>query len=174
MDWRNRSYDREKAVAYAERWWNDYNPQFKKFDVDCTNYVSQCLLAGGAPMKYAYDRAQGWWYRYQPVNWSYSWAVAHSLHWYLATSKSGLRAKEVATAEELMPGDVICYDFDGDGRWDHTTIVVDYDADGSPLVNAHTNNSRRRNWRYLDSAAWTTKTKYKFFQIIDSFSRSHP
>lgn len=36
-------YQRSKAVSYAERWWNDYNPKFKKFEVDCTNYVSQCL-----------------------------------------------------------------------------------------------------------------------------------
>lgn len=39
------SYDRLAAVQYAERWWNSYNPQYRKFDVDCTNYVSQCLRA---------------------------------------------------------------------------------------------------------------------------------
>src|SRR5690625_971306 len=31
------TYDRQAAVKYAERWWNSYNPAFKKFDVDCTN-----------------------------------------------------------------------------------------------------------------------------------------
>ncbi|GAE48034.1 hypothetical protein JCM21738_5090 [Mesobacillus boroniphilus JCM 21738] len=40
-------YDRLKAVQYAERWWNDYNPAYKKFEVDCTNYISQCLHQGG-------------------------------------------------------------------------------------------------------------------------------
>ncbi len=60
---------------------------------------------------------------------------------------------------------VICYDFEGDNRWDHNTIVVAKDANGMPLVNAHTNNSRLRYWTYEDSAAWTPNIQYKFFQI---------
>ena len=52
-------YDRRRAVQYAERWWNDYNPQFKKFEVDCTNYVSQCMWAGGAPMRGYPNRSKG-------------------------------------------------------------------------------------------------------------------
>jgi len=154
-------YNRVKAVQYAEKWWNDYNPKFKKFDVDCTNYISQCLWAGGAPMKHSSNRAKG--------NWSYSWAVAHSLRWYLPSSNSGLRGKEVSSADQLKPGDVICYDFTGDGHWQHNTIVVTKDGAGMPLVNAHTTNSRHRYWDYRDSYAWTQKTAYKFFQIIDEF-----
>ena len=157
------SYDRRAAVNYAEHWWNSYNPDFRKFDVDCTNFISQCLLAGGAPMRGAPARGQGWWY--QNNNWSYSWAVAHSLRWYLSGSTHGLTGKEVQKASELNPGDVICYDFQGDGRWDHNTIVVAKDANGMPLVNAHTNNSRHRYWSYEDSAAWTPNITYKFFRI---------
>jgi len=161
------SYDRKKAVEYAERWWNDYNPKFRKFEVDCTNFISQCLWAGGAPMNTSSDRTKGWWYRFnEPVNWSFSWAVAHSLRWYLPTSQSGLRAKEVQEPQELELGDVICYDFNGDGRWQHSTIVVKKDQNGMPLVNAHTTNSRHRYWDYQDSYAWTDKTKYKFFHIL--------
>ena len=43
-------YNREAAVRYANTWWDSRNPAFPSFDVDCTNYISQCLLAGGAPM----------------------------------------------------------------------------------------------------------------------------
>ncbi|WP_407652061.1 amidase domain-containing protein [Aquibacillus koreensis] len=156
-------YDRRAAVQYAERWWNDYNPEYRKFDVDCTNYVSQCLHAGGAPMWGAPNRGQGWWY--QNENWSYSWAVAHALRWYLSGANQGLKGKEVENPSELMPGDVICYDFEGDGKWDHNTIVVEKDNDGMPLVNAHTDNSRHRYWSYEDSYAWTEDCKYKFFRI---------
>lgn len=39
-------YRREEAAAYADRWWKDGNPEFEIFEVDCTNYVSQCLFAG--------------------------------------------------------------------------------------------------------------------------------
>ncbi|WP_096155462.1 MULTISPECIES: amidase domain-containing protein [Bacillus] len=157
-------YNRLEAVKYAERWWNSYNPQFKKFEVDCTNYVSQCLNAGGAIMVGYPNRNSGWWMRSQ--NWSFSWSVAHALRWYLPKAKQGLRSKEVGSARELMPGDVICYDFQGDGRFDHNTFVVAKDQDGMPLVNAHTSNSRMRYWAYEDSTAYTPNIKYKFFHII--------
>ncbi len=157
------TYDRLAAVKYAERWWNSYNPEFETFAVDCTNYVSQCLLAGGAPMRGAPVREQGWWYQHD--NWSFSWSVAHSMRWYLSGSTQGLQGKAVESAEELQPGDIICYDFQGDDRWDHNTIVVAKDANGMPLVNAHTDNSRHRYWSYEDSTAWTPNIKYKFFQI---------
>lgn len=158
-------YDRRKAVQYAERWWNDYNPQYHKFDVDCTNYISQCLHAGGAPKRGFSNRSSGWWYNGN--SWSYSWSVAHSLRWYLGTSKVGLRAREVSDPGELQLGDIICYDFEGDGRFNHTTIVTAKDAYGMPLVNAHTTNSRMRYWSYEDSSAYTDNIQYKFFTIID-------
>lgn len=156
-------YDRHRAVQYAERWWNSYNPAYRTFDVDCTNYVSQCLFAGGAPMRGAPIRERGWWYGKD--SWSFSWAVAHSMRWYLSGSTQGLRGEEKESPEELIPGDVICYDFSGDGRWDHNTIVVAKDAYGMPLVNAHTDNSRNRYWSYEDSSAWTPQIQYKFFRI---------
>lgn len=111
------------------------------------------------------NRARGWWC--QNESWSYSWAVAHSLRWYLSGSRIGLQAVEVPEPEQLMAGDVICYDFQGDGRFDHTTIVVAKDQDGMPLVNAHTTNSRMRYWSYEDSSAYTPNIRYKFFHIID-------
>lgn len=114
-------------------------------------------------MRGAPNREHGWWY--DGSDWSFSWSVAHSLRWYLSGSETGLKGEELETPEELLPGDVICYDFQGDGRWDHTTIVVDKDAYGAPLVNAHTNNSRNRYWTYEDSAAWTPDIQYKFFRI---------
>lgn len=158
-------YDRMKAVQYAEKWWNTYNPAYKKFDVDCTNYISQCLHAGGGPMRGYPNRGKGWWMR--SGNWSYSWTVANSMRWYLPSSNSGLRAEEVSSADQLLIGDVICYDFQGDGRFDHTTIVTGKDASGMPLVNAHTYNSRMRYWAYEDSTAYTPNIKYKFLTITD-------
>lgn len=158
-------YNRLKAVQYAERWWNDYNPAYKKFEVDCTNYISQCLHAGEAPMRGHPNRSKGWWM--QNNNWSYSWSIAHSFRWYLPGSTLGLRAKEVTSPDELLLGDVICYDFQGDDRYDHSTIVTGRDAYGMPLVNAHTTNSRMRYWSYEDSTAYTPNIQYRFFTIID-------
>jgi Putative amidase domain len=158
-------YDRLKAVQYAEKWWNSYNPKYHQFEVDCTNYISQCVHEGGAPMRGYPNRNKGWWM--QNNNWSYSWAVANAFPRYLETSTAGLRAKRVDSAMELKLGDVICYDFEGDGKYNHTTIVTGKDANGEPLVNAHTYNSRMRYWKYEDSTAYTPNIKYKFFTIID-------
>jgi len=158
-------YDRLEAVRYAERWWNEYNPEYHQFENDCTNFISQCLKEAGAPMRGVPNRSSGWWYTGN--QWSFSWAVAHSFRWFLSGSQSGLRAKEVPSAKDLFKGDVICYDFNGDGNWQHTTIVVDQDADHMPLVNAHTTNSRMRYWSYEDSSAWTPNIQYKYFHIIN-------
>ncbi|ETI66247.1 amidase domain-containing protein [Neobacillus vireti] len=158
-------YNRLRAVQYAERWWNSYNPAYKRFENDCTNFISQCVRAGGAPMRGFPNRGSGWWL--QNKNWSYSWTMAHSLRMYLANSKIGLRAREVSSPDQLLLGDVICYDFEGDGRFNHNTIVTGKDANGEPLVNAHTYNSRMRYWAYEDSSAYTPNIKYKFFTIVD-------
>ncbi len=163
--WSRYTYDRLKAVQYAEKWWNSYNPKYHQFEVDCTNYISQCVHEGGAPMRGYPNRNKGWWM--QNNNWSYSWSVANAFPRYLETSTTGLRAKQVNSAMELKLGDVICYDFEGDGKYNHTTIVTGKDANGEPLVNAHTYNSRMRYWKYEDSTAYTPNIKYKFFTIID-------
>lgn len=170
---RGNVYRREDAVAYAEQWWEESNPSYEKFEVNCTNYVSQCIFAGGAPMNYTGRRESGWWYKGMANGqelWSYSWAVANALQAYLSPSRTyGLRAQLVDSPHQLMLGDVICYDWDGNGRFQHNTIVVAFTPDGMPLVNANTVSSRHRYWDYRDSYAWTERTRYKFFHIADEF-----
>ncbi|MFT8870670.1 MAG: amidase domain-containing protein [Sporolactobacillus sp.] len=162
---RRNSYDRALAVRYAELWWNARNPAFPRIENDCTNYVSQCLFAGGIAMWGAPVRGRGWWH--QQTNWSFSWAVANSLRWYLSRSANIIGAIERESADQLVPGDVICYDFEGDGHWNHNTFVTAMDPAGEPLVNAHTYDVRNRPWAYRDSPAWTANIQYKFFHIED-------
>jgi hypothetical protein len=167
---RNIRYDRAKVVQYAEHWWNRANPKYLEFAVDCTNFASQCLFAGGAPMDYTGKRESGWWYAGKQGSkelWSLSWAVANSLQLYVAASRKGLRGALVSSADQLLPGDMICYDWDGDGRYQHNTIVTATDANGAPLVNAHTYNCRNRYWDYRDSPAWSPQTRYVFVRIAD-------
>lgn len=169
--WRQAPYRRESAVAYAERWWNEPNKAYEEFAVNCTNYVSQCIFAGGIPMDYTGRRESGWWYKGRQNNveqWSYSWAVAHALQHHLSQPRaSGLRAEAVPRPDMLQLGDVICYDWDGSGRFQHNTIVTAFTPDGMPLVNANTVSSRHRYWDYRDSYAWTDRTQYRFFHITD-------
>ena len=158
-------YNRLEAVKYAEHWWDDRNPAYRNFPDNCTNFISQCLHAGETPMNGYPNIRKGWWQREN--QWSWSWAVAHSFYWYLSGATTGLRAKAVESPGDLLLGDVIVYDFEDDGRWNHTTIVVAKDADGMPLVNAHSANSRMRYWNYEDSSKYTPQMKYKFFHIIN-------
>lgn len=160
-------YNREKAVAYANTWWNKGNPRYPYFENDCANYVSQCLRAGGAPMWGAKNREKGWWI--EGRDWSFSWSTAHSLRWYLEGSTKGLTATSVQTPEELELGDVIVYDFEHDGRFDHTAIVTKIEGN-QPLVNAHTYNVKERPWDYRDSPASTDNIRTLFFHINDQFT----
>lgn len=46
-------YDRYSAVMYAHKWAYDRNPRYYNYDKiggDCTNFASQCLLAGNGVM----------------------------------------------------------------------------------------------------------------------------
>ncbi|MEG0259156.1 MAG: amidase domain-containing protein [Lysinibacillus sp.] len=162
-----RQYNRVAAVNYARLWWNRANPVFPFFSVDCTNFISQCLLAGGAPMRGVPNREKGWWI--QGGNWSFSWSVAHSLRWYLQGSTTGLKGRRVQNASDLEIGDVIFYDFQGDGRIDHSVIVTSV-QDGVPYVHAHTSDSENRHYLYEDSTAYTPSMTYYFYHIDDDFS----
>lgn len=44
-------YDVEKAVAYARTYAFESNPAYGQFEYNCTNFVSQCLVAGGIAMQ---------------------------------------------------------------------------------------------------------------------------
>lgn len=166
---RSNIYNRFNAVKYAETWWDGHNSVYPLYANDCTNFISQCLRAGGFQMKGMPKVAVGWWYKNYSTS-SYSWRVAHALRKYLPGSQTGIKAEEVANPKELTLGDIILYDFEGDGRWNHCTIVVAKDENGEPLVNAHTQNSRKRYWSYYDSTAYTDNITYKFFHIIDGLN----
>lgn len=166
-------YRRDLAVVYADQWWDSANPHFRVFDEnDCTNFISQVLWGGGAPMKATGDRGSGWWYYGNGGagdTWSISWATPHSLYWYLKTSKSHLTAKEIFDVKGLDLGDLIIYDFDGNNVWNHSTVVTAKTSSGEPLVNAHTDGEQHREWTYEDSIAYTPRIRYAFMKIDDVF-----
>jgi hypothetical protein len=166
-------YNRKKVQDYANTWWNSFNPSYLFFkEDDCTNFVSQCLFAGDAPMNYTGKRELGWWYQGKSGKqelWSFSWAVADSLRRYLTGGGHDWHAEIVDSPLKLTIGDVISYDWDGNGHYQHSAIVTESDANGMPLVSAHTTNSRNRYWDYRDSYAWTSQTQYRYFHMPDQF-----
>ena len=155
-------YNRELAVDYARRWWDARNPAFPSFTNDCTNFISQCLLAGQLPMEFSIYRNQGWWINSERSNWSFSWSVSHSLRWYLLSSGRGI---EVGSVYDLTLGDIIFYDFNGDGTIQHSTIITSV-IDGEPYIHAHTSDSEDRHWLYENSTAYTPNIRYYFMKIV--------
>ena len=149
-------YDAASAVEYSYKWTADkkniilFNPEYKYYpNSDCTNYVSQCLRAGGFEadgetlfIYYCPDEKKemvgcGW------DAGADSWILPYALCAYLVAL--GYEYAESPDPEDLAPGDIIFYDWDGGGVINHSAIVVKEGPDAK--VNAHTNNRLEADWR---------------------------
>nr|WP_054876165.1 amidase domain-containing protein [Oxobacter pfennigii] len=150
---RPNKYIREKAVEYALKYVKNPNPYYRYFKTegdgggDCTNFVSQCLFYGGAPMDY--KARWPWWYKGTGNSsridhaWSVSWAVAHSLYWCLKSrGKSdayGLCGIETSDMDVLELGDIIQYEKSG-GIIYHSAIITGFSTKSGkrePLITQH-------------------------------------
>jgi hypothetical protein len=162
------SYNGAAAAAYADTYWSTYNPQWPSYATsggDCTNFVSQSLDAGGIAMRPnpPYSGTAAWFMRGTPTNPnpSTSWINANDNSTFLGAS---LPATKVGTYTGLGPtvtqasgasqGDVISYDWNGDGVVDHQAVVVTSDGQS---VDAHTNNRYHAYWTLAQyNAQWQT------------------
>ncbi len=142
-------YDRERAITYAETWALSRNPLFLNFagrGGDCTNFISQCLLAGSCTMDFtpdfgwyyisAEDRAPAW----TSVEYFYDFVTEQPS---FASENSGLGpfGREIR-ARELEPGDFIQLAND-QGDYYHTLIVTQF-VPNDILVCAHTDDALNR------------------------------
>lgn len=128
--------DISAELAYAEKWAFLRNPEYADFDPlggDCTNFISQCLKAGGAAMNFTKDT--GWYYSSLNDR-AAAWSGAEFFYRFIVNNDSygpfGMQ-KDISSAQ---PGDVIqlC---DEQGRAYHSLIVVNLRG-GEPHVAAHT------------------------------------
>ncbi len=146
-----KEYDRAKAVNYAQQWALKSNPRFYHFGGiggDCTNFISQCLLAGGAVMNY--NKYYGWFYISQ-INRSPSWTSVEYLERFLLRSKGvGIFAK-IADINTLEVGDLIQLR-QNPSHFNHTVIITKIE-NGEIYVCAHSNdalNKQLRDYFYLE------------------------
>lgn len=180
-------YDRDKAVAYADKYCgatfgsgNDYKYNKKYRDYtglggDCANFTSQMLAdrteGGGLKM-------DGTWfynYKYKGVGGgTQAWVRAVTLKNYLLYSGKAKQIKkgtleqvcQIASDQkpvysQLQKGDLICYEKDGD---EHFSIVTAFDVKGWPLVNSHSTDRYKVPW----DLGWCDKdTKYYLLHIKD-------
>ena len=150
-------YNREKAVAYAHRWAYGFNPAYGNFtDMggDCTNFLSQCLHAGGLPMNYR--PVTGWFYNSLSSR-APAWTGVQPFFNFMTGLQGGRPYAAVVSLEEIEPGDVLQISFDGGVRFSHGFFVVEV---GSPLSEAtmlgatHTENSDYRPLSHWQGAVY--------------------
>lgn len=138
-----RAYSRNAAVNYALTYGANPNPAYRYFKEyqmlggDCTNFISQCLHAGGAPFDYNFKIQ--WWYN-SSSSWSYAWTIAHSLYWYLREkyrlNSPGLKGQEVSDISLLQLGDLIMYE-SYRGVIYHSAIITSF-VNSAPRITQHT------------------------------------
>ena len=115
----SKSYNRAAAVNYALQWATTYNPVYESdSSPNCTNYVSQCLRAGGLPQDTNGNTDQKWFFNSRGDS-SYSWKNAHGLYVYLttnngSTSNAGVKKISPYTTRStilsnLATGDAVTY-----------------------------------------------------------------
>lgn len=139
------TYNPVAAIAYADRWAMSANTGSYVFHngVDCANFVSQCLFAGGLP------QSSTW----KPE--SVAWVNCQAQQSYFGSLYS---APVTASASTVKIGNPVYYDWTGDGHYDHTAICVGTDAAGNPIVDAHTNARYHVSWDMKASARTTSET----------------
>ena len=140
-------YDRSAAVNYAAKWALRRNPRFYDFENiggDCTNFTSQCLLAGsGETMNFT--PTMGWYYL--DVNHrAPAWTGVVYLYNFLTTNHGPGPYGTEAEILDVMPGDLCQLKFSG-SVFQHTPVIVEVGDPPSPsniLVAAHTFDAWRR------------------------------
>lgn len=152
-------YKRERAVEYALRWALSRNPLFIDFagvGGDCTNFVSQAILAGSCEMN---ETPTFGWYIKSPDDRAPAWSGVDEFFDFMTgsgdfppvLSRRGpfgyvteKRYAELGDAVQLA---------DSMGEFYHTLMITGFDPGGEVLVSAHTNDAKDRllsSYRYAD------------------------
>ena len=142
-------YNRERAVEYARRWALDRNPLFVDFTGiggNCTNFVSQAVLAGSCTMNYTPDFG---WYYISADDRAPAWSSVEYFYDFL-TQRPEFRSRNGGVGpfaveiprESVMIGDVVQL-ANRSGDWYHTLIVSAL-RDGEILVCAQSDDALDR------------------------------
>lgn len=144
------NYDRQAVVNYAHQWAYGRNPAFYDYEQlggDCTNFASQCILAGSGVMNFT--PTYGWYYIDSNQK-APAWTGVPFLYNFLTRQGTSPGPVGVPCAmEDIRPGDLIQLSFKGT-EFQHTPVVVSveypvmpenilvaahsYDADNRPLA----------------------------------------
>ncbi|MCL4272011.1 MAG: amidase domain-containing protein, partial [Anaerolineales bacterium] len=166
-------YERNDAVTYAQTHAlpENYNLYYPSYDDqtygDCTNFVSQAVYEDGnasmsipEPLPARTTDGQLQWYLLNGMQRASAWNHVVPLYDFLvspAVWNEGPEGCEMTydndeqlaeRLSQIQAGDIIQYDWDGIGGWDHSVIVVGSDENGIVQVASHSPNSQQLayNW----------------------------
>ncbi|MBQ8342396.1 MAG: amidase domain-containing protein [Clostridia bacterium] len=144
-----KEYLRQRAVEYARRWAFARSALFYDFTGiggDCTNFVSQCVLAGSCVMNFTPDF--GWYFR-STADRAPAWTGVEAFWSFFTGAPDFVAANggigpfgREANEAELLPGDVVQLGR-GEGEYYHTLLVTGR-QNGELLVAAHSDDALDR------------------------------
>ena len=130
------SYNRQRAVDYAQQWWNkrNYTTSYLAYDDfggNCQNFASQCLFAGGISMDHTGTIDNQWKFYSETLNGkqtargrSYSWTGVDMFYSYaVASYKSGLVSLTDIDFKYAEKGDII--HVGAYYQWRHALLITD-------------------------------------------------
>lgn len=155
-------YNQTAAANYALKYALSSNSSsYRTYTNDCTNFISQCLTAGGwTETGSTLNRTQSdvWFYNSLSESLtSYTWAGANNHYQFHKVSG---RSTMGTTTGQLRLGDILQVDFEGDGVVDHTVIVSKEDSTGADYVSYHTTNTLNKPLSQFISACGTSAKFY--------------
>ncbi len=155
-------YNQIAAANYALKYALSSNSSsYRTYTNDCTNFISQCLTAGGwTETGSTLNRTQSdvWFYNSLGESLtSYTWAGANNHYQF---HKVSARSTMGTSTGQLRLGDILQVDFEGDGIVDHTVVVSKEDSTGADYVSYHTTNTLNKPLSQFISACGTTAKFY--------------
>jgi hypothetical protein len=142
------TFNRQAAKEYAVQYWRNYNPAYRSFDKDCTNFISQAMRAGGwTDVTGWYRDPKHWWYNI--LNQTWSWVGVP--YWYEFALNHSKRTTLLSNPKSLWEGEVLQVDFTFDGTKDHTMIVTRRTSSEIYLT-YHTTDTFERSFASLSTA----------------------
>ncbi|MFF9397915.1 MULTISPECIES: amidase domain-containing protein [unclassified Streptomyces] len=155
------SYNYSAMVRYADKYWKTPSNDYRTYQNDCTNFVSQVMRAGGwkaTSGSYASRKDNKKWF-YASHTWttSYTWAGAENWYWFAV--KHSKRTKSLNNVWKLASADVLQANWKprNDNIIDHTMVVTKL-YKGTPYLTYHTGNTHNKSLRKLladhPNAAW--------------------
>lgn len=127
---RSIKYSGEEAANYAIKYALNYNMEYTNWNDnggDCTNFVSQCVMAGGAPSSHVWSKDSNAWVRVKEFR---NYFVSNKL------------AKEILNINNMKfnninIGDVIQLKRWDNNIWSHSVIISHINEEGQIFVTAH-------------------------------------